>query len=191
MCVAALERRAIDTPPSHPGLHCPHVPTCIHIALWITERKTCLRGKQWPLRQAVGIRDDDKVAEPRNTRYMTTHSSTSSFRRWRRTAAFKQKEIARLLGLKGPAQVSRIERGSRVPGLSLAIGLEVLTGAPLHEIVPPFYEQVEEETLARITMMLMEMEESTHPRSIAKCKHLRSCQARVITRHKNKMNAKI
>lgn len=120
---------------------------------------------------------------------MTTHSTTSPFRRWRRTAAFKQKEIARLLGLKSIAQVSRIERGSRIPGLSLAIGLEVLTGAPLHEIVSPLYEQVEEETLARVTTMLMEMEESTHPLSIAKCRHLRGCQDRVITRHKHKMNA--
>lgn len=120
---------------------------------------------------------------------MTTQSTTSPFRRWRRTAAFKQKEIARLLGLQGIAQVSRIEQGSRVPGLALAIGLEVLSGMPLHDIIAPLYEQVEEETLARVTAMLMEIEQSSHPHSIAKCRHLRGCQDRVITRHKHKMDA--
>ena len=117
---------------------------------------------------------------------MTTPSSYPSFRKWRRTAAFKQKEVARLLGLQSIAQVSRIEQGARVPGLSLAIALEVLTGLPLHDILAPLYEQVEEETLARVTAMLMEMEDSSHPSSMAKCKHLRGCQDRVITRHKHK-----
>ena len=117
---------------------------------------------------------------------MKTKSPHSPFRQWRRTAAFKQKELARLLGLDGVAQVSRIEQGSRVPGLSLAIALEVLTGMSLHEIIAPFYEEIEEETLARATAMLMDIEASTHPSAVAKCKQLRRCQDRVITRHKNK-----
>lgn len=117
---------------------------------------------------------------------MKTSPSHSPFRKWRRTAAFKQKEIARLLGLDGTTQISRIEQGSRVPGLALAIALEVLTGIPLHKLVPTAYERVEEETLARVTSMLMEIENSSHPGALAKCKHLRGCQDRVITRHKNK-----
>ncbi len=94
-----------------------------------------------------------------------------------------------LLGLQGITQISRIEQGSRVPGLSLAIAIEVLTGMPLHELIAPMYEAIEEETLARVTTMLMGMEDSVHPYAIAKCKHLRGCQDRVITKHKNKMNA--
>lgn len=115
---------------------------------------------------------------------MKTPIKNTMFRRWRRTATFKQKEIARLLGLQCTAQVSRIEKGLRVPGLSLAIALEVLTGFRLHEIVPHLYEVVEEETLARVTAMLMEMEGSVHPSAVAKCEQLRSCQDRVITKHK-------
>lgn len=116
---------------------------------------------------------------------MTPSSSHSSFRKWRRTAAFKQKEIARLLGLDGTTQISRIEQGCRVPGLALAIALEVLTGIPLHTLVPAAYERIEEETLARVTAMLMEIDGSVHAGALAKCRHLRDCQDRVITRHKN------
>lgn len=56
---------------------------------------------------------------------------------------------------------------------------------PLHEIVRPLYELVEEETLARVTAMLAGLEDSSHPNAVAKCRHLRECQDRVITRHKN------
>lgn len=120
---------------------------------------------------------------------MTTSTSHSTFRRWRRGSAFKQKEIARLLGLKGVAQLSRVEHGKRSPGLAFAIALEVLTGMPLHEIITPLYEAVEEETLARVTAMLMELEGSEQRAALVKCKQLRSCQVRVITRHRQKMHA--
>ena len=116
---------------------------------------------------------------------MATPQPHSSFRKWRRTASFKQKEIAQLLGLKDDTQICRIEQGYRVPGLALAIALEVLTGMSLHEILSSMYEQVEEETLARVTTMLMDIEHSSSPSAQAKCKHLRGCQDRVITRHKN------
>ena len=116
---------------------------------------------------------------------MKPSSSFSPFRKWRRTAAFKQKEVARLLGLSGSTQVSRIEKGCRLPGLALAIALEVLTGMQLHELVPHLYADIEEETLARVTSLLLEIEGSAHMASIAKCKQLRGCQDRVITRHRN------
>ncbi|NKE66868.1 helix-turn-helix transcriptional regulator [Ramlibacter sp. RBP-2] len=120
-----------------------------------------------------------------NTRYMTLSKPHSPVRAWRRGAAFKQKEIARLLGLRSISQLSRIEQGKRVPGLSLAIGLEVLTGMSLEEIIEPYYEAVEEETLARVTNMLMQLEASTHAASVLKVRHLRSCQDRVLTRIRN------
>lgn len=120
---------------------------------------------------------------------MTQSNPHSPFRAWRRGAAFKQKEIARLLGLRSSTQLSRIERGQRVPGLSLAIAIQVLTGMPLEEILRPYYEAVEEETLARVTEMLMHVEGSTHNVTRMKVKHLRSCQDRVITRHRQHSHA--
>lgn len=117
---------------------------------------------------------------------MKTKTSHSLFRKWRRTAAFKQKEIARLLGLESSTQLSRIEQGKRVPGLCLAVSLEVLTGMPLCDLLGAVYDEMEEATLARVTTMLMQMEDSAHPHTQAKCKYLRRCQDRVITRHKNK-----
>lgn len=120
---------------------------------------------------------------------MTQSNPHSPFRAWRRGAAFKQKEIARLLGLRNSAQLSRIERGQRVPGLSLAIAIEVLSGLPLEEILQPQYEAIEEETLARVTEMLMRIEDSTHHVTQVKAKHLRGCQDRVITRHRQHLHA--
>lgn len=66
----------------------------------------------------------------------------------------------------------------------MAISLEVLTGMPLHTLLAPLYEAVEEETLARVTDMLMAMEDSPSKVTRNKCRHLKSCQDRVITRHK-------
>ncbi len=92
------------------------------------------------------------------------------------------------MGLFGKAHVSRLERGGGSPGLSVAIALEVLTGMSLREIIKPFYEVVEEETLARITQMLMAMEGSSSKIAMNKCRYLKSCQDRIITRHKQQMH---
>lgn len=119
---------------------------------------------------------------------MTSTKNNSVLRKWRRTTSFKQKDVTRLLGLFGKAHVSRLERGGSSPGLSVAIALEVLTGMPLQEIIKPFYEVVEEETLARITQMLAVMEGSTSKITMSKCRYLRSCQDRIITRHKQQMH---
>lgn len=95
-----------------------------------------------------------------------------------------------LLGLKHRGYVSKLENGARVPGLSLAISIEVLTGVPLHELFPDLYEVIEEETLARVTQMLMLSEHHASASAESKRKHLRACQDRVITRHKqNNMHA--
>lgn len=157
--------------------------------LWITAIKTCRDGKKRTLTAKVGIGDHDRVAPTRNTRSMTQQTPHSPFRTWRRSAAFKQKEIARLLGLRSSTQVSRIERGERVPGLSLAIAIEVLTGLPLEEIIKPHYDAVEEETLARVTHMALQIEESTNHVTMVKVRHLASCQERVITRHRQQLHA--
>jgi transcriptional regulator with XRE-family HTH domain len=117
---------------------------------------------------------------------MHSNNFHSTFRTWRRSAAFKQKDITFLLGLKGKSHVSRIENGFRSPGLSLAISLEVLTGMPLDELFPQLYESVEEETLARVTQMMAVIEEHSAAAAEVKRKHLRSCQDRVITRHKQR-----
>ena len=112
--------------------------------------------------------------------------SKTSFRTWRRTSAFKQKEIAILLGLKDTTHVSRMENGRRVPNLQLAMALEVLTGKSLHALFAEQYEAVEEETLARVTTMLMAIENHSSLASHSKRQCLKGCQDRVITRHKQK-----
>ena len=136
----------------------------------------------------VWIRDYDKVAFTGNTLSMRSQKPHTPLRTWRRAAAFKQKEIARLLGLKHISPLSRIERGKSAPGLALAIGIEVLTGHTLHEILGSVYEEIQEETLARVTALLMQLESSAHPTSRMKCRYLRECQDRVITKVRRKMN---
>jgi transcriptional regulator with XRE-family HTH domain len=117
---------------------------------------------------------------------MTQTTHYPRLRRWRRAAAFRQKEIARLIGIRSANYVSRIEQSERIPHLTVVIALEVLTGMSLAELMPLLYEAVEEETLARATAMLMELEEGSSPVTVMKCSHLRACQERVLTRHKSR-----
>ncbi|WP_342619783.1 helix-turn-helix transcriptional regulator [Rhodoferax sp. GW822-FHT02A01] len=119
---------------------------------------------------------------------MTQTNHNLALRKWRRTASFKQKEMAQLIGLASKTYISRLECGYGNPGLCMAIALEVLTGMPLHELMQPLYDMVEEETLARVTTMLMSMEESASLRTLTKCRHLKECQDRVITKHKQRMH---
>lgn len=131
------------------------------------------------------MKDTDDVAIKSDTSSMTTISSLT-FRKWRRSAGFRQKEIARLLGLNARGQISRLEQGRGSVGLRMAIALEVLTGMNLEEVMPELYEAVEEETLARVTAMLIDIETSKSIDTQKKCTHLKRCQDRVITRHKQK-----
>lgn len=55
--------------------------------------------------------------------------------RYRRRTGFSQQEVAELAGYLTPSEISRFERGERLPSLLMALKLEVIyrTGEPNQE----------------------------------------------------------
>jgi transcriptional regulator with XRE-family HTH domain len=58
----------------------------------------------------------------------------------RRRAGLEQKQVARLLGHKTCDQISRYERGDRLPSLEIALKLEIILRVPVRELFPDLYE---------------------------------------------------
>lgn len=67
---------------------------------------------------------------------MTKRISNDIWRRFRRTLGFTQKEFAKLVGVESRSQLSRLERGERIPRLDQVIRSSVLLGTPIADLVP-------------------------------------------------------
>jgi transcriptional regulator with XRE-family HTH domain len=59
----------------------------------------------------------------------------------RHRAGLEQKQAAHLLGHKTLDQISRYERGDRLPSLRIAFKLEIIYRTPLRELFPELYER--------------------------------------------------
>ena len=94
-----------------------------------------------------------------------------TLRTWRRRAAFKQKEIGKLVGLQ-QNQISRLESHARGPSLRVAIAIEVLTGISMRDLFPQVFEDVEAETLSRVNDMLGDIAQQKHEKGTAKKRYL-------------------
>jgi transcriptional regulator with XRE-family HTH domain len=70
-------------------------------------------------------------------------------RQARRRKAFSQSDIARLLGIRSHAQISRYELKKRLPPLDTALAYEVILGRPLSELFAGRYAEIQEEIAAR------------------------------------------
>jgi transcriptional regulator with XRE-family HTH domain len=58
----------------------------------------------------------------------------------RRRRGLEQKQVAHLLGHKTCNQVSRYERGEKLPGFRTALKLEIILQTPVRELFPDLYE---------------------------------------------------
>lgn len=63
----------------------------------------------------------------------------------RHKIGLEQKQAARLLGHKTCDQISRYERGSRLPGFKTAMKLTILYGASFEELFPEHYKRFSQE----------------------------------------------
>lgn len=63
----------------------------------------------------------------------------------RHKAGLEQKQVARLLGHKNCDQISRYERGVRMPNLRTALKLELIYGTPISSLFPEHYGQYRSE----------------------------------------------
>jgi len=59
----------------------------------------------------------------------------------RHKCGLEQKQVARLLGHKNCDQISRYERGVRVPNLRTALKLELIYGIPIRDLFPEHYQK--------------------------------------------------
>ena len=63
----------------------------------------------------------------------------------RHKSGLEQKQVARILGHKNCDQISRYERGARMPGLRIALKLELIYGTPVSTLFPEHYGQYRSE----------------------------------------------
>jgi transcriptional regulator with XRE-family HTH domain len=68
----------------------------------------------------------------------------------RKRRGLEQKQVAYLLGLQTPDQVSRYELGTRLPTLETALLLEMIYGAPLRMLYKDLYERLLSELRERL-----------------------------------------
>ena len=67
----------------------------------------------------------------------------------RRHVGLEQKQVARLLGHQSCDQLSRYERGMRMPGLRIALKLELIYRTPVGALFPEHYDQYRGEIASR------------------------------------------
>ena len=66
----------------------------------------------------------------------------------RRHVGLEQKQVARLLGHQSCDQLSRYERGIRMPGMRIALKLELIYATPVSLLFPDHYQQYRSEIAA-------------------------------------------
>ncbi len=82
-------------------------------------------------------------------------------RPYRRRWGLTQDELARLLGCKTGAVISRLERSSRPPSLQAAYAFELLFGTVPIELFPGLHATVKDEVIARARDLYEELQGDT------------------------------
>src|SRR5688572_21774512 len=67
----------------------------------------------------------------------------------RKKSRLGHKQVAHLMGLKTVANLSRYERGDRLPGLANALKLEFILGVPIRFLFHELWSQVRDEIIER------------------------------------------
>ena len=94
---------------------------------------------------------------------MSSTFAPSPLRTYRRTWGLTQRELADLLGVECRTQVSRLERGKRVPGLEIALACTTLFGVSLDELFPQLAVEVEESLRKKIARLREDCPQRTDP----------------------------
>ena len=81
----------------------------------------------------------------------------------RRHARLSQDDIAFLLGTANGAQVSRHERGRRLPSLETALAYEAILGIPVRELFLGIFQKVDLQVKARARILEARHERASNP----------------------------
>jgi transcriptional regulator with XRE-family HTH domain len=82
----------------------------------------------------------------------------SYLRALRRSWGLSQDEVASLLGLTSPSQVSRFERDERLPNLDVLIAYEVLLRKSARGLFPTRYSKIESRVMDSAAQLLERLE---------------------------------
>lgn len=110
---------------------------------------------------------------------MHQRHSKDFLRTYRRSAGFTQCEISRLMGFENRSNLSRVERGKRIPKLEQALRYEFLFGVPIEKLVPGLCDQVLNGLWEDIETQLGACESAKNPKSKRKCDILRAAKDRI------------
>lgn len=107
------------------------------------------------------------------------HCAPCTLRTHGRTWRLSQRELPDILGFESPTQVSRIERGKRVPRVESALACSTLFGVPLDELFPQLALKVEEKLFKQISRLREAASHSTTPLDLRKRALLEAALCRV------------
>ena len=112
--------------------------------------------------------------------YLRTH---------RRVWGLTQDELARLLGLASPTQVSRLEqlKRKRGPGIEAALACQVLFGVTPSDMFPAIHREVEERVIQRVYQLHQGLEHLTNLSALRKRDLLESALRRATGKTKTLM----
>lgn len=84
---------------------------------------------------------------PEKNQARASHPPKGGNRLWfyRQQLGYSQKQVAALLGHKSSARVSNYERGTRLPGLAMALKLSLILQTPLAQLYPHLNAQLKRE----------------------------------------------
>ncbi len=89
-------------------------------------------------------------------------------RRERRSWALRQKDLAFLLGVKSTTHISRLEHSKSTPSIKTGLALEVIFGLAPGQLLPGFYDLIEEDVMARAADMHQRLIDRLDARGIRK-----------------------
>jgi transcriptional regulator with XRE-family HTH domain len=87
----------------------------------------------------------------------------SYVRAHRKRWGFSQADLARLLGVKASTTISRLEGGSRLPDLRIALCVEIIFGVPIRELFPKWTDEIEVRLLERANDFYEELQGNASP----------------------------
>lgn len=88
-----------------------------------------------------------------------------ALRSHRKNSGLSQEDVATLIGVQSPSQVSRHENGEREPDLRMALSYRIVFDAPVKHLLPLLYRDVAQEVNMRagvLTERLKETAEGLH-----------------------------
>jgi len=87
---------------------------------------------------------------------------------FRRSAGLSQKEVAYLLGVPHPSQISRMERSVREPSLSTLLAYELLFQTPGRRLFAGVLEEVDKRMTGRAKRLLARLNQATTDARLAR-----------------------